>query len=179
LGVAGDAGREGLARGELTPQAFNAVDERPNVAEPNLATEPNTFEPADQDDAQSQEYGDGPLSATNETAAFTDYPSERNHPDLAKAFFEVDVERAVTMAQSELGSRNAGLRGENPEAFFAVDVERAIQTVRDELGEVAAGADRDGAKGAADTSDPRAEIVSTNTDRILRTMLRELKKKPE
>ncbi len=94
---------------------------------------------------------------------------------LAKAFFEVDVERAVAMARSELGLREAGLGGgdsDPTEVFFAVDIERAVLTVRDELGEL----DSRGADGAADTSDPRAEIFSTNMDRTLHTMLRELKK---
>ena len=183
LDDAGNAGRERLAQGELAPQAISSIDEKPSVAERSQATEPNTFErDVDQDDAQSQEYGDGPLSATSETAAFADFPSERNDPDLAKAFFDVDVERAVAMARSELGLRDAGLGGgdsDPTEVFFAVDIERAILTVRDELGEVATRADSRGADGAADTSDPRAEVVSTNMDRTLRTMLRELKKKPE
>ena len=183
LDDAGNAGRERLAQGELAPQAISSIDEKPSVAERSQATEPNTFErDVDQDDAQSQEYGDGPLSATSETAAFADFPSERNDPDLAKAFFDVDVERAVAMARSELGLRDAGLGGgdsDPTEVFFAVDIERAILTVCDELGEVATRADSRGADGAADTSDPRAEVVSTNMDRTLRTMLRELKKKPE
>ena len=183
LDDAGNATREDLVQGELAPQAISTIDEKPSVAERNQATEPSTFERyAGQDDAQSQEYGDGRLSATSETAAFADSPGERNDPDLAKAFFEVDVERAVAMARSELGLRDAGLAGgdfDPTEVFFAVDIERAVLRVRDELGEVTARADRDGAEGAADTRDPRAEIASTNMDRTLRTMLRELKKKPE
>jgi hypothetical protein len=101
---------------------------------------------------------------------------------LAKAFFDVDVERAVAMAWSELGSRTAGLGSgdaDPTEVFFAVDIERAVLRVRDELGEVDARAENRGAGSPADTSDPRAEIFPTNMDRTLQTMLRELKKKPE
>ena len=180
---AGNAGREDLAQGELASLAISGIHEKPGVAERNQSTEPNTFDRhADQNDAQSQEHGDGPPSAPSETATFADSPSERNDPDLAKGFFEVDVERAMAMARSKLGLRDAGLGGgdsDPTEGFFAVDIERAVLTVRDELGEVTARADSRGADGAADTRDPRAEIVSTNTDRTLRTMLRELKKKPE
>jgi hypothetical protein len=183
LDDAGNAGREGLAQGELAPQAISTTDKKPSVAERDPATQPNTFErDADQDNVRSQEYGDGPLSATGETATFADSPSERNDPDLAKAFFDVDMERAVAMARSQLGLRNEGPGdgdSDPSEVFFAVDIERAVLRVRDELGEVDTRADSRGADGAADTSDPRAEILSTNMDRILQTMLKELKKKPE
>ena len=113
LDDAGNAGREGLAQGELAPQAISTTDKKPSVAERDPATQPNTFErDADQDNVRSQEYGDGPLSATSETATFEDSPSERNDPDLAKAFFDVDMERAVAMARSQLGLEcGAGERG--------------------------------------------------------------------
>ena len=75
LDDAGSAGREGLAQGELASQAISGIHEKPGVAERNQSTEPNTFDRhADQNDAQSQEHGDGPPSAPSETAAFAEFP---------------------------------------------------------------------------------------------------------
>jgi hypothetical protein len=153
------------------------------VAERDEAAEQSTFEwNADRDDAQSQESADDLPSATIEAAMFDEAPRASNEPDLAKAFFEVDIERAMAVARSELGSRSSELGGGDSDPtddFFAVDIERAVLTVRDELGEVAARADNRRAVGPADASDPAVGTSPTDTDRMLHTMLRELKKKPE
>ena len=101
--------------------------------------------------------------------------------DLAKVFFEVDTERAVAVARSELGSRNTGRAGADrdpTEDFFSVDIERAVRLVRDELGEAVYTTDHPGAVGETDSTDPTREIFSTDMDRVLAAMLRRLEKKP-
>jgi hypothetical protein len=126
-----------------------------------------------------------PPAAADDAPLSNDSQDEASGPDLAldlaKVFFEVDTERAVAVARSELGSRNTGRAGANrdpTEDFFSVDIERAVRLVRDELGEAVYTTDHPGAVGETDTTDPTREIFSTDMDRVLRAVLRKLEEKP-
>jgi hypothetical protein len=187
---AGDVGRESLAQSDFTPQAGSHIDETPGSAfsERDRAAQPNVCEPydrTDQDDAQGREYFDDPPAAADDAPPSNGSQDEASGPDLAldlaKVFFEVDTERAVAVARSELGSRNtvrAGADRDPTEDFFSVDIERAVRLVRDELAEAVHTTDLPGAVGEADTTDPTRETFSTEMDRVLKAVLRELEKKP-
>jgi hypothetical protein len=189
LDDADDVGRENFAQSDFTPQADSPIDATPGPAfsERARAAQPNVCDPydrTDQDDAHGREYFDGPPAAADEAPVSNDSQGEASGPDpaldLAEVFFEVDMERAVEVARSELGSRNTGRAGADrdpTEDFFSVDIERAVRLVRNELGEAVHTTDLPGAVGEADTTDPTREIFSTDMDRVLRAVLRELEKK--
>ena len=127
---------------------------------------------------------DGPPAAADDAPPSNGSQDEASGPDLALGLakvFEVDTERAIAVARSELGSRNtvrAGADRDPTEDFFSVDIERAVRLVRDQLAEAVHTADLPGAVGEADTTDPAKEIFSTEMDRVLKAVLRELEKKP-
>ena len=185
-----DVGRESFAQSEFTSQADSNIDEPPGPAfsARDQAAQPNVCEPydwTDQDDA-GRKYFDGLPPAADEAPVSNESQGEASGPDLApdlaKVFFEVDMERAVAVARSELWSRDTGRAGADcdpTEDFFSVDIERAVRLVRDELGEAVHTTDHLGAVGDADATDPTREIFSTDMDRILKAVLRELEKKPQ
>jgi hypothetical protein len=186
---AGDVGRESLAQSDFTPQAGSHIDETPGSAfsERDRAAQPNVCEPydrTDQDDAQGREYFDDPPAAADDAPPSNGSQDEASGPDLALGLakvFEVDTERAIAVARSELGSRNTvrvGADRDPTEDFFSVDIERAVRLVRDELAEAVHTADLPGPVGEADTTDPTKEVFSTEMDRVLKAVLRELEKKP-
>ena len=81
-----------------------------------------------QESAASGQYLERSPSAP---AVPTHLPGEQSAPDLAKAFFEVDLERAVAMVRSELARPG---HGADPTAdFFSVDLGRAVDIVRKEF----------------------------------------------
>ena len=185
LGDASDVGRPSSVQSEFASEAGSGADTAPSPpsSEQNTAVQSNAREPydsSDQDDAQSLGYFDRSPSAIDDAPLSKDSLGEGG-PDLAQVFFDVDLERAVAIARSELGLRNTGPGGADPDLtgnLFSVDVQRAVDIVRDELEEAAHPTGHAEVVGNTDTSDPTKETFSTKMDQILKAMLRELEKKP-
>jgi hypothetical protein len=84
-----------------------------------------------QESAASGQYLERSPSAPAEPGVPTPLPGWQSAPDLAKTFFEVDLERAVAMVRTELAKSG---HGADPTAdFFSVDLERAVDIVRKEF----------------------------------------------
>jgi hypothetical protein len=184
LGDAGNVGRPSSVHSEFAPK--DGADTAPSLAlcEQAPVAQSNALEPddsSDQDNAPSGEYFDRSSSEVDEAPLSNDSPGEPG-PDLTQVFFfDVDVERAVAIARNELGLRNTVPGGTDSDLtgnLFSVDVQRAVNIVRDELEKTARPTGHADAVGTTDTTDPTKEIFSTEMDRILEAVLRELEKKP-
>jgi hypothetical protein len=113
--------------------SVTGIEEKPNL--PLIEAEQSPLSDLNddtyQESAASGQYLERSPSAPAEPGVPTHLPGQQSAPDLAKAFFEVDLERAVAMVRSELAKSG---HGADPTAdFFAVDLERAVGIVRKEF----------------------------------------------
>jgi hypothetical protein len=113
--------------------SVTGIEEKPNL--PLIEAEQSPLSDLNddtyQESAASGQYLERSPSAPAEPGVPTHLPGQQSAPDLAKAFFEVDLERAVAMVRSELAKSGHGV---DPTAdFFAVDLERAVGIVRKEF----------------------------------------------
>jgi hypothetical protein len=112
------------------------IEEKPNLpsieqkeAEQSLLS--NLNDETYQQSAASGQYLEGSPFAPPEPGVPTPLPGQQSAHDVAKDFFEIDLERAVAMVRSELAKSGHGV---DPTAdFFSVDLERAVDIVRKEF----------------------------------------------